>query len=84
MIKPNNIGNRALKRKQAFNCLITVLLSFSLILFSAFEAYAGPVPVIKSIELTGNSKISTATILSKLQSVEGTDFSKDIVKEEEL
>ena len=82
MIKPYNIGNRVLKRKESFNCLITVLLFLSFIVSGAFEAYAGPVPVIKSIEITGNSKISTATILSKIQSIEGTDFSKDTVKKD--
>jgi outer membrane protein insertion porin family len=50
--------------------------------FIAVEAYAGPVPVITSVEITGNSKISTATILSKIQSIEGTAFSKDTVKED--
>jgi outer membrane protein insertion porin family len=50
--------------------------------FIAVEAYSGPVPVITSVEITGNSKISTATILSKIQSIEGTAFSKDTVKED--
>ena len=82
MIKPYNIGNRVLKRKETFNCFISVLLSLSFIIFSAFVAYAGLVPVITSVEITGNSKISTATIISKIQSIEGTDFSKDTVKED--
>jgi outer membrane protein insertion porin family len=82
LIKPYNIENRVLKRKEALQCLITVLLSLSFILFIAFETFAGPVPVIKSIEVTGNNKISTATILSKIQSMEGTYFSKDTVKED--
>lgn len=82
MIKPYDIGNRVLKRNETITCLITVLLSFSFIIFSSHESYAGPVPVIKAVEITGNSKISTATILSKIQSIEGTDFSKDTVKED--
>ncbi len=82
MIKPYSIGKRVLKRNETLTCFITVLLFLSFIVLIAVEAYAGPVPVITSVEITGNSKISTATILSKIQSIEGTAFSKDTVKED--
>jgi outer membrane protein insertion porin family len=55
---------------------------FSLVLFYASSAQAQNSPLIKLIEITGNKKISTNTILSKLSIREGDSFSKNSVQDD--
>jgi outer membrane protein insertion porin family len=51
-------------------------------LFVISPAQAQNAPFIKLIEITGNKKISTSTIIAKLSSREGDSFSKNSVQED--
>lgn len=83
MINFIGYASRFLKTR---NGLISFIIIFYLtalfLLYGISDTYAQPAPVIKSIEIKGNKKISTDTILSKLNSKEGTLFSKNVVQDD--
>jgi outer membrane protein insertion porin family len=58
------------------------LIIIYLISFDSRYSFAGEGPLIKSIEIKGNRKISTDTILSKMKSKVGSPFSKKSVQED--
>jgi outer membrane protein insertion porin family len=59
-----------------------VLVIFFLVLFVSSPAQSQTGPLIKLIEVNGNKKISTNTILSKLSGREGDSFSKNSVQDD--
>ncbi len=82
MTKPYMFRNKPVKRKKILCLFTTVLLSFFFLIAGDIETQAEPIPTIKALEIKGNDKISTATILSKIRSTEGSVFSRDAVKED--
>ncbi|UCD34744.1 MAG: outer membrane protein assembly factor BamA [Nitrospiraceae bacterium] len=63
--------------------LLTAVMALLLIIFvAACPVPAQTEPLIKMIEITGNRKISTDTIISKITSTEGLPFSKAAVQED--
>jgi len=59
-----------------------VIFVFSLVLYFASATQAQNAPLIKLIEITGNKKISTGTVMAKLSSKEGDSFSKNAVQDD--
>ena len=66
--------------KSIYYLIIPLLLIFSPPCISA--ASSASVPAIKHIEITGNQKISTETIQSRMKSRVGSDFSKTVVQDD--
>ncbi len=69
-----------LSRASYFLTIIALTITFSLA--GTSTASAEIFPLIKMIELTGNKRISSNTILSKMKSKEGTPFSKNTVQDD--
>jgi outer membrane protein insertion porin family len=58
------------------------VLAISFLFISILSASAVASPLVKMIEITGNRKVSTDTISSKIGSKEGMPFSKNTVQED--
>ena len=71
---------RCLKFTYRLRIFTLTYLTLSFLLVSILGASAQTGPLIKLIEIKGNKKISTSTILSKLISREGDVFSKNTVQ----
>jgi outer membrane protein insertion porin family len=70
-------------RLQHKACLfVSLALFISVLSFFTGPAYSDTGPLIKMIEVEGNSKISDATILSKIRSRVGDAFSKNTVQDD--
>jgi outer membrane protein insertion porin family len=70
-------------RLQHKACLfVSLALFISVLSFFTGPAYSDTGPLIKMIEVEGNSKISNATILSKIRSRVGNAFSKNTVQDD--
>ncbi len=57
-------------------------MSTSLLLFNLHHAAADEAPLVKLVQITGNKKINTETITSKMKNRAGVPFSKNLVQDD--
>jgi outer membrane protein insertion porin family len=68
------------KTTGAFNRLTAILFLLTFLSLILFTSSADAVPLVKSVEITGNKKIENATIRSKIKSRVGEPFSEKTVQ----
>ena len=78
----NSVGSCPDRKSISTYIVKLFILSITFFLLNVSTPYAAGSPLIKSIEVNGNKKISKNTIYSKIKSKVGDPFSKNTVRED--